>query len=44
MPRIFRQSPLNSIWEGSGNVQVVYREEGLGVGLGWGGAGQTETD
>merc|ERR1711871_177856 len=23
MPRIFRQSPLNSIWEGSGNVQVL---------------------
>ncbi|MDT0636235.1 isovaleryl-CoA dehydrogenase [Spectribacter hydrogenoxidans] len=23
MPRLFRQSPLNSIWEGSGNVQCL---------------------
>jgi putative acyl-CoA dehydrogenase len=23
MPRLFRDSPLNSIWEGSGNVQVL---------------------
>lgn len=23
MPRLFRESPLNSIWEGSGNVQCL---------------------
>ena len=23
MPRLFRQAPLNSIWEGSGNVQCL---------------------
>ena len=23
MPRLFRQSPLNAIWEGSGNVQCL---------------------
>jgi len=23
MPRIFRESPLNSVWEGSGNVQAL---------------------
>jgi putative acyl-CoA dehydrogenase len=23
MPRLFRQSPLNSIWEGSGNVMCL---------------------
>ena len=23
MPRLFRESPLNSIWEGSGNVQAL---------------------
>ena len=23
LPRLFRQSPLNSIWEGSGNVQCL---------------------
>lgn len=35
MPRLFRESPLNSIWEGSGNVisldvlRAVAREEGV---------------
>ena len=23
MPRLLRESPLNSIWEGSGNVQAL---------------------
>ena len=23
MPRLYRQAPLNSIWEGSGNVQCL---------------------
>ena len=23
MPRLYRESPLNSIWEGSGNVQCL---------------------
>ena len=23
LPRLFRESPLNSIWEGSGNVQCL---------------------
>ena len=30
MPRLFRQSPLNSIWEGSGNVQCLDMLRALG--------------
>ena len=39
MPRLFRESPLNSIWEGSGNVQcldvlrAMVKSPGLGRGL-----------
>ena len=39
MPRLFRESPLNSIWEGSGNVQcldvlrAMIKEPGLARGL-----------
>ena len=39
MPRLYREAPLNSIWEGSGNVQcldvlrAMVQEPGLGRGL-----------